>query len=261
MIKRDRLVDFLDKYFAPYLELAKARDLFFNGLQVTGAEAVEKVGLGVSCGLEFFERAHLAGCNFLVTHHGLGFGGVEKAGRLLPHHELRLRFLYQKNISLVGYHFCLDRHPEIGNNAWVIKKLGGEIIGNIFDQWGWFGHFAQPRKLSEIIKECETIYERAGHVVGELKEEIETFAVVSGSGAVDYHNHDSVQEFIEKGIELEIVGDLREGHPAFAKEIGLTLAAFGHYNTETIGVKNLGEVIKREFPDLPVEFVEVSNEL
>ena len=54
---------------------------------------------------------------------------------------------------------------------------------------------------------------------------------------------------------------MKESHMAFAKEIGLCIAAFGHYNTETIGVKNIGEVIKKQYNSLPVEFIDVPNEL
>lgn len=261
MIRRDELIRFLNKFFAPYEELARGREMLVNGVQVFGDEEVTGVGLGVSTSLEFMKKAHERGCNFLIVHHGLGFAGVEKTNTFPPHLEARLRFLFQNEISYCGYHFLLDHHPEIGNNAWVIRKLGGEVLGNVYNEWGWYGRLDPPKKLSEVIKECERVYDHPSRVVGHLRDEIKTFAVVSGSGAVDYKDPAIIKEFLENKIELEIVGDMKEGHPAFAKEIGLTLAAFGHYNTETIGVKNLGEVIKKEFPSLPVSFIDVPNEL
>lgn len=261
MVKRDELVSFLNKYFEPYEELARSREMLVNGLQIRGAEEITKVGLGVSSSLEFLKRAHTAGCNFLVAHHGLGFYGIEKANKFPPHLEERLRFLFQNNFSYVGYHFMLDHHPEIGNNAWVIRKLGGQVLGTIHEEWGRYGCFPQPRSVVEIVAECGKIYRHAGHLVGANRTLIRTFAVVSGSGAIDYKSINSIQEFLDKGIELEIVGDMKEGHPAFAQEIGLNIAAFGHYNTETIGIKNLGEVIRKEFPLLPVEFIDVPNVL
>lgn len=261
MVKRDELVNFLNKYFEPYEELAKSREMLVNGLQIHGAEEVAGVGLGVSSSLEFMQKAHSQGCNFFIVHHGLGFYGVEKTSLLPPYLEGRLRFLFQNEISYCGYHFMLDHHPEIGNNAWVIRRLGGQIIGTIYDEWGWYGKFPQPCRLEEIINECQKIYDHEPHIVGPKKELITTFAVVSGSGAIDYKDLSKVQEFMKKGIELEIVGDMKEGHPAFAKEIGVAIAAFGHYNTETIGIKNLVEIIKKEFPGLKVEFVDVPNYL
>lgn len=261
MTKRTELVNFLNNYFEPYGELARTREMLINGLQITGYDEINKVGLGVSASLEFFQKAYQQGCNFLIVHHGLGFLGIDKTNKFTPHMEERLRFLFTNNISLSGYHFMLDNHPEIGNNAWVIKKLGAEVIGNVYDKWGWFGRFSEPKSFGQIIKGCETIYSHKSNVVGLQKDKIAVFAVVSGSGAVDYKSLSSISEFIENKIELEIVGDMKESHPAFAKELGLSIAAFGHYNTETIGVKNLGDVIKKEFPTLAVEFVDVPNEL
>jgi len=259
MVKRDELVNFLDKYFEPYEELARSREMLVNGVQIHGADEVTGVGLGVSTSLEFMQKAHEAGCNFLIVHHGLGFGGVEKTNQLPTYLEERLRFLFQNNISYSGYHAMLDHHPEIGNNAWIIRKLGGEVIGNIYNKWGWFGRFPSPRKFEDVISECEKIYNHPSHVVGVRKDQVTTFAVVSGSGGIDYKDQNIINEFLDNKIELEIVGDLKESHPALAKEMDMTIAAFGHYNTETIGVKNLGEVIKKQFPSLPVEFIDVPN--
>lgn len=261
MVKRDELVNFLKSYFQPFEELTRSREMLINGLQIKGAEGVTKVGLGVSANLEFFRKSDQAGCNFLIVHHGLGFAGVDKTNRFPLHLEERLRFLFQRNISLAGYHFMLDHHPQIGNNAWVIQRLGGQLLGNVYDRWGWFGKFSQPKALSKIIDQCQEIYAHPARVVGAVRSEITTLAVVSGSGAVEYKDQNIIGEFLDNGVELEIVGDMKESHPNFAQEIGLTLAAFGHYSTETIGVKNLGEVIRQEFPGLSVEFIDVPNEL
>jgi len=261
MVKRDDLVNYLKKYFEPFEELAKEREMLINGLQVKGSDWVKRVGLGVSANLEFFKKAHAAGCNFLIVHHGLGFLGTEKTNRLAPHTEERLKFLYKNELSLSGFHFMLDHHPEIGNNAWVIKQLGGKISGSISHSWGWYGKFSEPRALSEITSACEKLYAHSGMVVGLRRENISTFSVVSGSGALDYKDPAEVEDYLNKKIELQIVGDMRESHMGFAKEIGLCIAAFGHYNTETIGIKNLGEVIKKQYGSLPVEFIDVPNEL
>jgi dinuclear metal center YbgI/SA1388 family protein len=261
MIKRNDLVNFLKKYFEPYEEMAVGREMLINGLQVKGNEWVKRVGLGVSANLEFFKKANAAGCNFLIVHHGLGFSGTEKTNKLAPHIEDRLKFLYKNEISLCGYHFALDQHPEIGNNAWIIKQLGGKVVGSISHSWGWHAKFLEPRSFSDVIAQCEKLYGHKGRVVGLRRENVVNFAVVSGSGALDYKDTEEINSYLEKGIELQIVGDMKESHEGFAKEIGLAIAAFGHYNTETIGVKNLGEVIRKQYSGLPVEFVDVPNDL
>ena len=106
MIKRDELGKFLDQYFKPYEKLARTREMVANGLQISGADEIKKVGLGVSVSLEFFQKAHEFCFNFLFVHHGLSFGGfTENGNKLFPHLESRLKSLYKNKISLAGYHF------------------------------------------------------------------------------------------------------------------------------------------------------------
>ena len=261
MIKKAELTNFLDNYFRPYEELANSREMLRNGLQIDGKETVSKIGLGVSASLEFFEKAKEENCDFLITHHSLSFPDPVEFKNTYPEYfEKRLKFLYKNEMSLAGYHFMLDHHPEIGNNAWVLKELGANLQGNVIDKWGWFGTLLKPTNLPEILEKCEKIYSHKPFVAGVLGDRtISTIAVVSGSGSLDSRVSSHLREFIDNKIELEIVGDMRESHPALAKELGITISAFGHYNTEVIGVRNLGQVIKSEFKSLEVIFVDVPN--
>lgn len=258
MIRRDELTSFLNKYFEPWEKLAGESEMVVNGLQIIGSDEVSKVGLGVSANLEFFKKAQAAGCNFLIVHHGFSLSKQIINNVPVPLLQGRLRFLYKNDINLAGYHFLLDHHPEIGNNVSVLKSLNASILGNIHGYWGWYGDLSQEKELSEIVSFLEDLYQHPAQVIGTEKRLIKRIAVVSGSGGPDI---EIASEFREKGIDLLVVGDLRESHFGVANELGLSAAAFGHYNTETIGIKNLGEVIKKEFPSLPVEFVDVSNEL
>ncbi len=258
MVKRDELTSFINKYFEPYEKLAGESEMVVNGLQVIGGEEVSKVGLGVSASLEFFQKSYQSGCDFLIVHHGFNISQQIINNIPVPLLQERLRFLYKNDISLAGYHFLLDHHPEIGNNVSVLKSLNASILGNIHGYWGWYGDLPQEKELSEIVSFLENIYQHPAQVIGKEKRLIKRIAVVSGSGGPDIEIAD---EFRVKGIDLLVVGDFRESHFGVINELGLTAAAFGHYNTETIGIKNLGEVIKKEFPSLSVEFVDVPNEL
>lgn len=261
MLKRVELTRFLENYFKPFSDLANSRETLLNGLQIRGKETVAKIGLGVSASLEFFEKAKNQGCDFLITHHGLSFPNPVEFKNTYPEYfEKRLKFLYRNEISLAGFHFMLDHHPEIGNNAWVLKELGADLKDNVIDKWGWFGKLKSPAKISELLEKCEAIYSHKPFIAGILEDRlISTVAVVSGSGSLDSRTSSHLREFIDNGIELQIVGDMRESHPALAKELGITIAAFGHYNTEIIGVRNLGQIIRDEFKSVEVVFVDVPN--
>ena len=258
MVKRDELASFLNKYFGPYEKLAGESEMVVDGLQIIGGEEVSRVGLGVSANLEFFQKSYQSGCNFLIVHHGFSISRQLVNNIPVPLLQERLRFLYKNDISLAGYHFLLDHHPEIGNNVSVLKSLNADILGNIHGYWGWYGDLPQEKELSEIVSLLEDLYHHPAQVIGREKRLIKRIAVVSGSGGPDI---EMAEQFREKSIDLLVVGDFRESHFGVVNELGLTAAAFGHYNSETVGIKNLGEVIRKEFPSLSVEFVDVPNEL
>ena len=71
MVERDAIVGLLDEV----LRTDTIQDSSCNGLQVQGAAGVARVGLAVDACLEAYERAHAAGCQMLIAHHGLIWGG------------------------------------------------------------------------------------------------------------------------------------------------------------------------------------------
>src|SRR5919202_6705495 len=88
------------------LEIDRFRDYGPNGLQVPGAERVERVATAVSSTLETFEAAPAFGAQLLVVHHGLFWdGGPLVIDRLL---RRRLETLFRADIGLAAYHLPLD---------------------------------------------------------------------------------------------------------------------------------------------------------
>ena len=53
---------------------------------------------------------------------------------------------------------------------------------------------------------------------------------------------------------------ITESGPVLARENGFAYFAAGHYATEVLGVKALGEEIKKVFPEIETNFIEVWNE-
>lgn len=257
-IKRNDLISFLNEYFQPYRELAEKSEMVISDVQVLGSEDINKVGLGVSAHLEFFQQARAAGCNFLIVHHAFSLNKMIVGNRLPLYLQERMKFLFQNEMTLAGYHFLLDHHPEIGNNAFVLKELGASILGNVHGAWGWYGDLPKEKLLEEVLSFLERFYDHKATVIGPEPRTIKRAALVSGSGGPDY---EVAEEYREKEIDLLVTGELKESHFGLAHDTGLTVAAFGHYNTEIVGVKNLGEVLEKHFPELPVEFINVPNEL
>lgn len=259
MIKRDDLVKFIYDYFTQEeIEKAQKYDTFgSNGLQVKGDTNVNGVALGVSFNFELLKKAKEANCNFIITHHGL---------RLPPNpfylnslFTSQMKFLLSNNFSLMGFHFLLDSHSEIGNNAVVLKKLGAKLVKHFDEDWGWIGELPKPIKREECIKKLSSIYkcDPISFLYG--KDEIQTIAIVSGGGTP--YQYSDITDELQDGIDVCVTGEAKESTQGLCREAKINYVSFGHYNTEVIGVQALGKVIKKQFPDLPVKFINIPNSL
>lgn len=123
------------------LHVEKIDPIMTNGLLFRGKEEVSKVGFGVSASLALFEKALKTGCNAIVVHHSFNFPPTNRYDRIF---QLRTQFLLKNEISLFGYHFLLDAHPEVGNNAQIIKTVGAAPTKPYLHRgspWGWEGEF------------------------------------------------------------------------------------------------------------------------
>ena len=83
------------------------------------------------------EKALALDPDALIVHHSLNMPASIHFDRIFSR---RLRYLWDHDLSLIGYHYLLDSHPDIGNNAQIIKKLGGHVVKPYPpDGWGWVG--------------------------------------------------------------------------------------------------------------------------
>jgi len=76
--------------------------------------------------------------------------------------------------------------------------------------------------------------------------------VVTGAGASVIH------EAVALGLDCLITGEPAEHAMADAREGGLHFIAAGHYATETLGIRRLGELVAAEFA-IEHQFIDVPN--
>ena len=122
MIKRDELIKFIYSTIGKDL-LGKALkvDEMLNGVQILGVDNVDKITLGVSLNEEFLIKAVETGSNFCIFHHGLDVRTYKS--RIPLSSQKRLRLIFKNDMTIVGFHYALDAHSEIGNNATIIKAI------------------------------------------------------------------------------------------------------------------------------------------
>lgn len=260
MITLSVLQQFLDGYlnFDKKLDIAKIDPYMTNGLMVRGKEEIKKIGFGVSASLKLFEKARSAGCEALIVHHSFNFPSANRYDLIFQN---RISFLIKNNISLFGFHFLLDAHPEIGHNVQIIKKIGADPLTPYLHRgnpWGWSGEFAQAVNFSDIERALKPHLSKTATIYNFGKSKIKKVVAVSGMGSpVPSDMHDLFKE----GIDLFITGEVHEWNRELFREAKINFIAGGHYATEKFGLEVLMEKVKDHFPDIVAEWLEVGNEV
>lgn len=260
MVHRDELTSFITQTLGIDL-LAKAAeiDTMPNGVQIHGADQVNKVALGVSASPECIRLAIDRDAQYLIVHHGLHSEYIVR-GRF-DLYQNRLKLIFKHNLSLAGYHYTLDAHPTLGNNAVILDRLGAKRLDETyFETWGWIGEFSKPINLTSLIKTAEKLFGHPVYAHAQGTDLIKRLGVCSG-GAVP-RPAQWFSALIDANVDLHLTGETKESVDAYLSEINKNYLACGHYATETFGVKALGEVIQDHFGTrLKVEFIDVPTDL
>lgn len=236
-MQRDDLVGYLDDL----LRVAEIEDRSRNGLQVQGAEEVEKVAFTVDACLAAFEGARDAGAQMLVVHHGLFWDEVQLIRGAFYR---RVKALLDADVNLYAVHLPLDMHPELGNNAQLADLIGLEDRvpfgehGNTHVGLGGRLPVAIPRERLVCL-----IAERLGapRVLPFGPPVIERVAICSGNAPR------FVIEAAEAGYDAYFSGEPDHAFFHEAEERGINAIFGGHYSTETVGPKALMAHLEQRF--------------
>lgn len=249
------LLNTLLAYLDELLEPAAYSDYGPNGLQVPGPAEVRTVVSGVSAGAELFERAAGHGADLLVVHHGLFWDRSPLA--LTPSAKRRLQILFEHDIALAAYHLPLDGHRAVGNNALLAQGLG------CADQAPFARHRGMPIGVSgrfdgegvgaeELVARVRALTGREPLAFLDGPARVRTIGIVSGAGA------DHLGDAVAAGHDAFLTGEPAERVMAQAREEAIHFIAAGHYATETLGVRRLGELLAERF-GVEHTFVDVPN--
>lgn len=245
------ILEYLDGLLTP----DEFEDYSPNGLQIPGAARVSVVATGVSGQLELFERARELGAELVIVHHGILWDFQPR--RVSSQQAARLRTLLCAGIALAAYHLPLDAHPTFGNNALLAERLGasshapfGMHRGRPIGVAAHFKGEGLPK--AELFDRVRSVTEREPLVLGAGPERVRSLGIVSGAGA------DSLPEAVARGLDGLLTGEPREHVVADAREAGVHFIAAGHYATETLGVRRLGELVAERF-SIKHKFIDIAN--
>jgi dinuclear metal center YbgI/SA1388 family protein len=249
-IDRRALVSYLDQLLDP----ERGRDYGPNGLQVEGRETIGKIVTGVSACRELFTRARAAGADAVLVHHGIFWEGMPRV--LTGLQFQRVAELIRGEMSLIAYHLPLDRHPELGNNALAARAFGltglepfGEHEGLPI---GFQGRFPEPVPAAALADRCRAVYEQEPLAFLSGPDPVRSLGIISGGAQREFY------AAIDAGLDAYVTGEVSEWVMNVAREAGVHYLAAGHYATERLGIRALGEHLRDRF-GIAAEFIDVPN--
>lgn len=246
-------------YCSDYLQVEKFDDYCHNGLQIEGKEKISRIVMGVTFSEELINYAIKRRADLIIVHHGIGSKHFGEKARITDFFKKRLKLMLENDIALAGFHLPLDAHPLIGNNAMIIKQLGMIKKQNLFTPSynlpiGYIGEYSKPMKREAFINLVNKKLNTKSFVLPYGFTLVKRVGVISG-GAVS----EAIDAY-RAGCDTYLCGEIKESivHPM--KELQMNFVNAGHYNTETLGLKNLGQLLSKKFK-LPVEFIDIPCEV
>ncbi len=237
-------------YLDGYLRIREVGDdaLACNGLQAENGGEVRRIAVAVDACQAVIDEAATLHADLLIVHHGLFWGGLQP---LVGRARRRFASLLEHGIAVYGAHIPLDIHPEVGNNVLLARLLGMEVKG----WWGEYqgakigvwGALDLPRE--ELGERLRTALGPSPRLIPCGPKRAGRVGVITGAGG------SMIEEAHRSGLDTFVTGEGKHHTYFDAEELGVNVFYAGHYATETIGVKALGEHLAARF-DLPWSFID-----
>lgn len=239
-VQLDEVLEYLDDYLE--IDDIPDADVALNGLQVENSGTISSFATAVDASQRTIDRV-VEECErgtMLIVHHGLFWDGNQP---MTDRRYRRMKALLDHDIAVYSAHIPLDAHPEVGNNAVLARMLG--ILDPVpFDEYrgmpfGAAGHLIMSRDaLVERI--TELLGSRVHLIPGGPETTTRVGIITGGAGG-------RIRAAAAAGLDTFITGEGAH-HTAFdALELGVNVLYAGHYATETVGVKALGEHLAERF--------------
>jgi dinuclear metal center YbgI/SA1388 family protein len=217
-----------------------------NGVQLANMGDIARVATAVDFSSETVNGAIDTGARLLLVHHGMFWGGVQP---IIGHRHQRLWSLITHDVAVYSAHLPLDLHLELGNNVLLARRLGLAPSGG----------FARFQTIDVGVSgECEMPTQEIADRARSLAEEFHgsftatrfepgrvtrKWGICTGAGA----DSNSLREAARRGLDTLIVGEGPHHTAVEARELGVVVIYAGHYATETLGVRALGERLADRF--------------
>lgn len=213
-----------------------------NGLQLDSRGRVTRIASAVDFSTRTVNAAIEANANFLIVHHGMFWGGAQRmVGPLFT----QLHTLLAHDIAVYSSHLPLDAHLEVGNNALLARALGLTVAARFGEYDGvpigvaGESDISTAALLERTHAFAESLGGRARASFFEHDRQTRRWAIITGAGG----GSREIALAQANGIDTLIVGEGPHHVTVNAPDAGVVVIFAGHYATETLGVRALGDHI------------------
>jgi dinuclear metal center YbgI/SA1388 family protein len=251
----------LARYLDETLSIAAIPDYpnAVNGVQLSNLGEIAHAATAVDFSSDTVNGAINCGAKLLLVHHGMFWGGLEP---ITGHRHQRLWALLTHDVAVYAAHLPLDVHPALGNNVLLCKLLGLTPSAG-FGRYqtidvGLSGESEIPTQVIADRAQALASTYRGSFVATAFEADRVTrrWAVCTGSGA----DSAALRLATTRGIDTLIVGEGPHHTAVEARELGIVVVYAGHYATETLGVRALGERLSEKF-SIPSTFIDAPSGL
>ena len=191
-------------------------------------EEVTGVMLCVDATLAVMQRAIAQGCNVILSHHPLMFGGVKHL-RQDEYEGALLRCLVKNDLNLIAAHTNLDE-AQGGVEDALASALGIQV--DKAEQFVRCGTVAQQSEGDFLLTVKEFLNPQAVFY-GDVNREVSRVAVSCGGGGEFF------REAMRMGATLFVTGEMKHHERIEAQGCGMDVIIAGHEETEFVVLKPL----------------------
>ncbi|MBO7426076.1 MAG: Nif3-like dinuclear metal center hexameric protein [Clostridiales bacterium] len=232
--------------------LENAMDYDNPGLLTGNREdSLKKILLTLDCTMDSVKMAIENGCNLIIAHHPIIFGGILSVSYDDPCGKI-LSELIKNDIALYACHTQLDCTEEFGNIAIAealgikAQKLDTASIGVIVETDSYVEQF------SDIVKNA---LNSSGII--SLSDPVKpVHKVFIQGGAFDEEN---IGAIVEAGVDTVLTGEMKHHHMVLLNEFGIATLLCGHNASERIYLPRLKNVLEGKIGDVMI-FVDSGKE-
>jgi dinuclear metal center YbgI/SA1388 family protein len=246
----------LHRFLTELLKPQDFTDYGPNGLQIEGAETIDRIAFAVSATAHSALLAAQGHAQALIVHHGL-FWKFHGPKTLTGPFARRVFPLVQNRVNLFAYHLPLDAHPEVGNAASLARALDMVELKPFGDYEGCptgvQGRLPEPLaaaafrdRLAEVLDHPVLLASPEEHIL------VRSAGIITGGANRDW------PLALKAGLDAYITGEMSEHDWHESREAGLHMYAGGHNATERLGIQALMEKVRESF-DVECFFITSDN--